>query len=72
MEDGGLMSYTQDTSFAWSALVDLSARVLEGEPAGAIPIMRPQRFELAVRVNPDTGVPPPSSAVIRRADRVVR
>ena len=72
VEDGGLMSYTQDTSFAWSALVHLSARVLEGEPAGAIPIMRPQRFELAVRLNPDTGVPPPSSAVIRRADRVVR
>jgi putative ABC transport system substrate-binding protein len=72
VENGGLMSYTQDTSFAWGALVDLSARVLEGEYPGSIPIMRPQRFELAVRVNPDTGVPPPSSAVIRRADRVVR
>lgn len=72
VEDGGLMSYEQDTSFAWGALVDLTARVLEGEPPGSIPIMRPQRFELAVRVNPDTGVPSPSSAVIRRADRVMR
>jgi putative ABC transport system substrate-binding protein len=72
VDDGGLMSYTQDTSFSWDALVDLTARVLEGEPPGSIPIVRPQRFELSVRLKSDTGVPPPSSAVIRRADHVVR
>jgi hypothetical protein len=66
------MSYTQDARFAWSALADLVGRVLDGEPAGAIPIERPQRFELAVRVSPDTGVAPLADAVLARADVIVR
>ncbi len=72
VEAGGLMSYSQDTSFAWTALVDLSARVLQGERAGSIPIVHPQRFELAVRTREDTGVAPPASAIVRRADVVIR
>ena len=72
VRSGGLMSYTQDAGFAWSALADLVGRVLDGEPAGAIPIERPQRFELAVRVSPGLGVAPPADSVLARADVIVR
>lgn len=72
VRSGGLMSYTQDASFAWDALAELVGRVLDGEPPGAIPIVRPQRFELAVRVSPDIGVPPPVDGVLARADIIVR
>lgn len=68
---GGLIGYAQDTGFAWQALVDLTARVVAGEPPGSIPIMRPRRFVLALRTDADTGVAPPAVAVIRRADLVL-
>jgi putative ABC transport system substrate-binding protein len=72
VRDGGLMAYAQDTSFVWPAIGDLVARVLAGERPGAIPVMRPQRFILALRTSPDTGVPLPDIAVVRRADVVLR
>ena len=72
VEAGGLLSYTQDTTFVWPALVDLSARVLDGARPGAIPIVRPQRFELAVRINADTGVSAPAGSIVRRADFVIK
>lgn len=72
VRDGGLMAYAQDTSFVWPALADLVARVLAGEQPGAIPVMRPQRFVLALRTSPDTGIPLPDIAVVRRADEVLR
>jgi putative ABC transport system substrate-binding protein len=70
--EGGLMAYAQDLSFIWPGLAELVARVLGGEDAGAIPIVRPQRFVLAVRTGPETGVPPPDLRVVRRADIVYR
>jgi putative ABC transport system substrate-binding protein len=70
--EGGLMAYAQDLSFIWPGLAELVARVLAGEDAGAIPIVRPQRFVLAVRTGPETGVPPPDLRVVRRADIVLR
>jgi len=70
--EGGLMAYAQDLSFIWPGLAELIARVLAGESAGAIPIVRPQRFVLAVRTGPETGVPPPDLRVVRRADIVYR
>lgn len=69
---GAPMSYALDTSFAWPALADLSARILAGEHAGDIPIERPPRFVLALRTGPETGLPPPSISVVRRADLVIR
>lgn len=72
VRDGAQMAYSQETQFTWQALAELIARVLGGEPAGAIPIMRPDHFTLAVRVTPDVGAPPPDISIIRRADRVVR
>ncbi len=70
---GGLLAYAQDTEFVWPALVDLTQRVLlGGENPGAIPIVRPDRFVLAVRTSADTGVPPPDISIVRRADVVVR
>ena len=72
VQDGGLMAYAQDTSFVWPALAELVARVLAGEPPGSIPVMRPQRFVLALRTTPDTGLPLPDISVVRRADVVLR
>ena len=66
------MAYAQDLSFIWPGMADLVARVLGGEDAGAIPIVRPQRFVLAVRTGPETGVAPPDLRVVRRADIVYR
>lgn len=72
VRSGAPMSYGVDTAFIWPGLTDLTARVLAGEPAGAIPVQRPQRFVLAVRTDAATGLPPPGIAVMRRADVVIR
>ncbi len=72
VRDGALMSYAQDTAFVWPMLAELTARVLEGESPGSIPIVRPQRFVLAVRTGADIGLSPPDIVVVRRADIVVR
>jgi len=69
---GSPMAYALDLSFVWPALADLVARVAGGEPAGSIPVQRPQRYVLSVRTGEDTGVPLPAIGVLRRADTVVR
>lgn len=69
---GAPMSYATDTRFIWPGLATLAARVLAGEYAGHIPIQRPQRYVLAVRVGMDTGLPPPNPDVVRQADVVLR
>lgn len=69
---GAPMSYSLDTSFIPLALVDLVARVIAGEHPGSIPIQRPQRFVLALRTDPEVGLPLPSIHVVRRADLVIR
>lgn len=72
MSGGAPLSYALDMSFAWPAMAELVVRVLDGEPPGGIPILRPQRAVLAVRPNPEGGFPAPSAQVVRRADLVLR
>lgn len=69
---GAPLSYGVDDSFRWPALVELLTRVLDGEPAGEIPIQRPQRYVLAVRSDAASGIPAPSLGVQRRADVIQR
>lgn len=69
---GGQMAYSQDTAFVWSTLADLVARVVDGEPPGRIPILRPHHFVLAIRTGDETGVPLPDPSVLRRADLLLR
>jgi len=69
---GALMAYEEDTTFAMDALADLVARVCTGERAGSIPVERPQRFRLVVRVRGETEQPSIAASVIRRADLVIR
>jgi putative ABC transport system substrate-binding protein len=69
---GALMAYEQDTSFAMNSIADLVARVCAGEHAGSIPVERPHRFTLMVRLHSAPNMPRPSAHVIRRADFVIR
>lgn len=66
------MAYSQDRAFVTPALADLVARVLYGEAPGAIPIQVPHRFQLTVRMPSDSAMPALSSAIVRRADLVIR
>lgn len=72
VEAGAPLSFALDYSFAWPAMVELLARVIDGEAAGSIPIQRPQRSILAVRPQPAEGFPLPSPSIVRQADRIVR
>jgi len=72
VHDAANLSYAHDKSFVAPALADLAARVLQGEPAGAIPIQVPQRFQLAVRIVADERLPALSRDIVRRADLVLR
>lgn len=67
--DGGQMAYVQDTGFVWDALASLALRVVEGESPALIPIERPKRYVLVVRVGGPQ--PRPAAAFVSRADRVV-
>jgi putative tryptophan/tyrosine transport system substrate-binding protein len=69
---GGLMAYSPDTRFAYDAMAQLAVRVALGEDAGAIPIQRPYRHTLTVRIEPDAPWAQIDPRVIRRADRVIR
>lgn len=69
---GAVMAYEEDTSFAMDALADLVARVCAGESAGSIPVERPRRYTLAVRVSDAAEPPFIDASVIRRADLVIR
>lgn len=70
--NGALMAYSQDTRFAYDALADLTRRVALGEDAGTIPIQRPYRYTLSVRIEPDAPWARIDPSVVRRADRVHR
>lgn len=72
VERGAAMAYAIDTSFAWHAMAGLAVRLAAGESPGSIPIQQPQRFVLTVNARQDTGFPPPSISVVRRADKVLR
>jgi putative ABC transport system substrate-binding protein len=69
---GAQMAYSADSSFVWPAVAELLARIAAGESAAGIPVMRPQRYELVVRIGRETGVPPPAIDLLRRADVVLR
>jgi putative tryptophan/tyrosine transport system substrate-binding protein len=69
---GALMAYSQDTRFAYAALADLARRVALGEDAGSIPVQRPYRYTLSVRIEPDAPWARIEPSVVRRADRVHR
>lgn len=71
MSSGAPLSYALDISFAWPAIAELVVRILDGEHAGTIPVLRPQRAVLAVRPTPE-GFPAPSAQVVRRADMVLQ
>jgi putative tryptophan/tyrosine transport system substrate-binding protein len=65
MNSGAPLSYALDMSFAWPAIAELVVRILDGEHAGTIPVLRPQRAVLAVRPAPEGGFPAPSAQVLR-------
>jgi putative tryptophan/tyrosine transport system substrate-binding protein len=69
---GALMAYSQDTSFTYDAMADLTRRVALGEDAGSIPVQRPYRYTLSVRIEPDAPWARIEPSVVRRADRVHR
>jgi putative tryptophan/tyrosine transport system substrate-binding protein len=70
--NGALMSYSQDTRFAYDAMAELARRVALGEDAGSIPVQRPYRYTLSVRIEPDAPWARIEPSVVRRADRVLR
>ena len=72
MAAGALMAYSPDTSFTYDALADLTRRVALGEDAGTIPVQRPYRYTLSVRIEPDAPWARIEPSVVRRADRVHR
>jgi ABC-type uncharacterized transport system substrate-binding protein len=69
---GALMAYSQDTRFAYDAMAELARRVALGEDAGSIPVQRPYRYTLSVRIEGDAPWARIEPSVIRRADRVHR
>jgi putative tryptophan/tyrosine transport system substrate-binding protein len=72
MAAGALMAYSPDTSFAFDAMAQLAVRVALGEDAGSIPVQRPYRYTLSVRIEPDAPWARIEPSVVRRADRVHR
>jgi putative tryptophan/tyrosine transport system substrate-binding protein len=72
IDQGALAAYSQDERFAYDALADLARRVALGEDAGSIPVQRPYRYTLSVRIEPDAPWARIEPSVVRRADRVHR
>jgi putative tryptophan/tyrosine transport system substrate-binding protein len=72
VDQGALMAYSQDESFAYEAMATLAKRVAQGEDAGSIPMQRPFRHKLSVRIEPDAPWLRLEPSLVRRADRVVR
>ena len=70
--NGAQMAYSHDTRFTYDALAELARRVALGEDAGSIPIQRPYRYTLSVRIEPDAPWARIEPSVVRRADRVHR
>jgi putative tryptophan/tyrosine transport system substrate-binding protein len=69
---GALMAYSPDGRFAYDAMAELTRRVALGEDAGSIPVQRPYRYTLSVRIEPDAPWARIDPSVVRRADRVHR
>ena len=69
---GALMAYSPDTRFAYDAMAELAQRVALGEDAGTIPIQRPYRYTLSVRIEPDAPWARIEPSMVRRADHVHR
>ena len=73
VEGGGLVSYAQlmPAREAVTLFATALALVLDGVPAGEIPIERPKAFELAINVTAarELGIKIPNS-MLKRADRV--
>jgi putative ABC transport system substrate-binding protein len=74
VERGGLISYQQLLPLEESSrlIANMVALVLDGVPAGEIPIERPKSFELAINLATakGLGISVPRS-LIKRADRVI-
>ena len=70
--EGALMAYSPDTRFAYDAMAELARRVALGEDAGSIPVQRPYRYTLSVRIEPDAPWARIAPSVVSRADRVHR
>jgi putative tryptophan/tyrosine transport system substrate-binding protein len=70
--NGALMAYSPDGRFAYEAMAELARRVAFGEDAGSIPIQRPYRYTLSVRIEPDAPWARIDPSVVLRADRVHR
>lgn len=70
VQAGGQMAYAQDTAFALPTLADMLERLLAGELPEHIPIERPRRFVLSVRLG-DEFAQDVAPAVVRRADIVL-
>ncbi len=69
---GALMAYSQDDALRLRRHGQLAMRVALGEDAGSIPIQRPYRYTLSVRIEPDAPWARIEPSVVRRADRVHR
>lgn len=69
VEQGGQIAYAQDTGFVWSALAELTDRVLAGELPSRIPVQTPRRFALAVRSDASFAKSVPAE-IMKEADRV--
>ena len=69
---GALMAYSPDASLTFEALADLTRRVALGEDAGSIPVQRPYRYTLSVRIEPEAPWARIAPSVVSRADRVHR
>jgi putative ABC transport system substrate-binding protein len=67
-EGGALMAYALDTSYAFDALATLVARIAAGEDAGDIPVQRPRRHTLAIRVHGVATDMRAAPSIVRRAD----
>ena len=70
MAAGATLAYSIEEAAVWSILADLAIRIASGEDPSEIPVERPRRYMLSVRVNEAPEQPKVSEAVVRRADRV--
>ena len=69
---GGLISFQETIPRPMAILADMSIQVLEGTPAGRLPVRRPASFEMVVNMDAarELGLDVPPS-VLRSADRIV-
>jgi len=70
-ERSGQLAYTQATEDAYEILAELALRTCRGEFAGDIPIERPRRQVLTVRLVGQAPALRSAPSVVRRADKVL-